>query len=176
MKWINGTAGKVSLAAVLALGIVFGWLDPVAAGIAMAAIGVTAIESQGTVLSFSYGGSPSSFTAVPNVTDFSGPGGQASVIDVTNLSSIQKEKMMGLSDPGQLSFNVNFDPDNAVHQQIRQAWVTRVPCEFKLAFTDTTPTTCIFTGYVLGFQMSGGVDNVIKAAITVEITGALTWG
>lgn len=173
-KFFKSNIGKVITIAVVMLGVFAGKVDP-ALGMLSGAILATAIESQGTIVAFSYGGSPSSFTTVPNVTDFSGPGGQASVIDVTNLLSTQKEKMMGLSDAGQLTFNLNFDPDSSVHQQIRQAWVTRQLCEIKITFTDSTPASCILSGYVLGFQLSGGVDNVIKAAITFEITGPLTW-
>ena len=174
-KWYTSFIGKLSLAVFLLVGVLSGAIDPLIGGAVGVAVLATAIEAQGTVLAFSFGGSPTSFTTVPNVTDFSGPGGQASVIDTTNLLSVQKEKMMGLSDAGQLTFNINFDPDNAVHQQIRQAWVERQVCQFRLTFSDGTPTTCVFTGYVLGFQISGGVDAVVKAAVTVEITGALTW-
>lgn len=166
---------RVIAAIITAIGVGIGIVNPAAAAILMGAVLATAIESQGTVVAFSFGGSPTSFTTIPNVTDFSGPGGQASVIDATNLLSVQKEKMMGLSDAGQLTFNVNFDPDSAVHQQIRQAWVTRQLCQFRITFADGTPANCVFDGYVLGFQISGGVDAVVKAAITVEITGALTW-
>lgn len=174
-KLFRSSLFRVIAATFLAIGVGVGVVNPALAAVLMGAALATAIESQGTVLAFSFGGSPTSFTTVPNVTDFSGPGGQASVIDTTNLLSVQKEKMMGLSDPGQLSFNINFDPDNAVHQQIRQAWVERRLCQFRLTFADSTPASCILDGYVLGFTISGGVDAVVKAAITVEITGALTW-
>ena len=77
-----------------------------------------AIETQGVTIGVSTG-SPTSFSNIGNVTDFSGPGGQATVIDVSNLDSTFREKIMGLPDEGQFTFNINLDPDNATHQTLR---------------------------------------------------------
>ena len=136
----------------------------------------SAIESQGTTLAISVGASPSSFTTIGNVVGFKGPGGSASVIDVTNLSSVAKEKLMGLPDEGQFTVDLNFDPDNATHQSLRTARANRTPCEFKITFTDAaSATTAVFTGYVLGMEISAQVDSAVKASVTIEITGAVTW-
>lgn len=134
----------------------------------------TSIESQGIKIAVS-SGSPTSFTNIGNITDFSGPGGQASVIDVSNLDSTFKEKIMGLPDEGQVSFNVNLDPDNASHTALRTLRASRSRGEFKITLTDATPTTLMFFGYVLGFTLSGGVDAVVKAALTIEIDGPIAW-
>ena len=136
---------------------------------------VKAIESQGITLSYSNVGSPTSFSGISNVISFKGPGGSASVIDVTNLSSVAKEKMMGLPDEGQFTLEVNLDPDDSSHQALRAARASRTLCEFKITFTDSTPATAVFSGYVLGFEVGGAVDQVVKASITVEITGAVAW-
>lgn len=134
-----------------------------------------AIEAQGVVVQVTDGGSPTEFQTVANVTDFSGPGGQASVIDVSNLASTRREKMMGLADEGQFSMTLNWDPDNTVHQLLRTLRNNRTRAEFKITLTDSTPATAIFFGYVLGVNLSGAVDQVVKAAVTVEIDGAIAW-
>lgn len=134
-----------------------------------------AIEAQGTVFKFSDGGSPTSFSTINNVTDFSGPGGQASVIDVSNLASTRREKKMGLPDEGQFTLNINWDPDDTVHQALRTARNNRTRVEFQATLTDGTPATATFFGYVLGIVLSGAVDGVIKASVTIEIDGAVTW-
>lgn len=135
----------------------------------------TSIESQGVVLAISYGASPTAYVNIANVVDFSGPGGQASVIDITSLSSTFREKRMGIPDEGQVTFNVNLDPDAISHQLLRDARKNRLACEFRITLTDTTPTALYWSGYVLGFVNSGAVDDVVKAAITIEIDGAVTW-
>lgn len=134
----------------------------------------SAIQTQGVVISVS-NGSPTTWVAIGNITDFSGPGGTASIIDISNLDSVMKEKMTGLPDEGQLSFNVNLDPDNASHLLLKTIRTARTRAEFKIALTDATPTTLYFFGYVLGFVLSGGVDAAVKAAITIEIDGVVSW-
>ena len=135
---------------------------------------VKAIEAQGVTLSYSVG-SPTSFTGISNVTSFDGPGGSASVIDVTNLSSTAKEKLMGLPDEGQFSVDINLDPDDASHIALRQARAARTRTEFKLTLTDATPATATFWGYVLGFKVQGAVDQAVKVSITIEIDGPVVW-
>lgn len=136
---------------------------------------VKAVESQGVVVQVTDGGSPTSFQTVNNVTDFSGPGGQASVIDVSNLASTRREKLMGLPDEGQFTLTLNFDPDDSVHQLLRTLRNNRTRAEFKITLTDATPVTGIFFGYVLGVTLSGAVDQAIKAAVSIEIDGAIAW-
>jgi hypothetical protein len=133
------------------------------------------LESQGATLAISVGTSPTSFTTIANVIDISGPGGSASVIDITNLASVAREKRMGLPDEGQVTFNVQLDPDNATHQAVRDARKNRTECQFRVTLTDSTPTTLTFNGFVLNFSVSLAVDDVVKAAITIEVNGAVAW-
>jgi hypothetical protein len=136
---------------------------------------MSTIEAQGTTLAISIGTSPSSFTTIANVIDISGPGGSASVIDITNLASVAREKRMGLPDEGQVTFNVQLDPDNATHQALRDARKNRTECEFRITMTDSTPTVLTWRGFVLNFNISLAVDDVVKAAITIEVNGAVNW-
>ena len=132
-----------------------------------------AIESQGVVIKVSTG-SPSEFVAIGNVTSIKGPGGSASVIDVTNLDSSAKEKLMGLPDEGQITLDINYDPDNATHTTLRAARRARTRCEFNITLTDTTNTVLTFFAYVLGFAMDVAVDQAVKVSVTLEVDGAVT--
>lgn len=135
-----------------------------------------ALESQGTVISVGTTDSPSAYHAIGSITTFSGPGGSASVIDVTTLASTAKQKMMGLPDEGQITLEVLFDPTDTNGQvALRTARAARTLQYFKIAFYDSPTHTAKFTGYVLGFQINGSVDNAVKCSITVEIDGAVTW-
>lgn len=171
----KSSKAKIALAAGLAVGVMSGVLDHSVAGLMGMALMAKAIESQGITIAISVGASPTSFSTIANVTGFKGPGGSASVIDVSNLASTAKEKLMGLPDEGQFTLDLNFDPDAATHQALRDARKNRTPCEFKITFTDSTPTTAQFNGYVLGFEVSGAVDQQVKAACTIEIDGPVTW-
>jgi hypothetical protein len=134
-----------------------------------------AIRSQGVTVQVSDGGSPSAFATIPGITDFSGPGGQAAVIDTSNLSSVRREKLPGLADEGQLGLTLNWDPDDTAHATLLTQRNNATRGEFRVTLTDTTPKVGTFFGYVLGIALSGGVDQVIKAAVTIEIDGAVSW-
>jgi predicted secreted protein len=134
-----------------------------------------ALEAQGMEVKIGNGASPEVFTAIPEIKTFSGPSGSAAVIDVTDLSSAAKEKRMGLADEGQLSFTINYIPSDTQHIALRAARAARTETNFKMVFTDDSPsTTWSFSAFVTGFAVSGAVDNVVEANVTLEITGAIT--
>jgi hypothetical protein len=134
-----------------------------------------AIQAQGTLLKIGTGTAPSiTYTAIKEIKSFTGPGGSAAVIDVTDLSSPAKEKRMGLHDEGQLSFTMNYLPDDTQHALLRTNRAGRVLTPFNLTFTDATPLTWGFNAYITSFVVSGAVDGVIEANVTLEITGAIT--
>jgi hypothetical protein len=133
----------------------------------------TAITAQGITIARM---GSSAFEAIPNVVSFQGPGGQASVIDVTNLASTAKEKRVGLRDEGSLSLTLHFDPDNAVHQGLRNDRANRTRQTFRITFTDEDPTQWTLHGYVTQFSVQGGVDAVLEASVTIEIDGDITEG
>ena len=137
----------------------------------------TAITAQGIIIA-RFG--DTAFETIPNVVSFQGPGGQASVIDVTNLTSTAKEKRVGLRDEGQLSLSLHFNPDDTVHLGLRLDRSNRARRQYKITFTDTAPaatwTTWTFYGYVTQFSVQGGVDAVVEASVTIEIDGDITEG
>ena len=132
---------------------------------------VNAIPAQGTVLKIG-AGSPIVYTAIPEIKTFNGPGGSAAVIDVTDLSSTAKEKRMGLQDEGQLGFNINYRPDHAQHVALRTAKASGAATPFQLTFEDGTIWT--FVAFVLSVIVQGGVDAVVEASVTLEISGSIT--
>lgn len=134
-----------------------------------------ALEAQGMELRIGNGASPEVFTAISEISTFSGPGGAATVIDVTDLSSLAKEKRMGLADEGQLSFTINYIPNDTQHALLRAQRANRQETNFKLIFTDDSPsTTWSFAAFITGFSVTAAVDGVVQANVTLEITGAIS--
>lgn len=133
-----------------------------------------AIEAQGMKLQRGTGSGPITYTDIPEIKSFSGPGGSASVRDVSDLNSTAKEKKMGLADEGQLQITINYIPDNTVHAALRADRAARSKVPFKLVFTDTGATEWTFDAFVTGFSISGSVDGDVEAQVTLEITGAIT--
>jgi hypothetical protein len=118
---------------------------------------------------------------VGEITDFTGPGGAAAVIDVTSLDSVAKEKLVGLRDEGQLSLSLNFSATDAGQVGLVADRATRVQRKFVIMLTDVTtgssafPSNAYFNGYAMQYSVSGAVDNKISANAVIEIDGAVIW-
>ncbi len=134
-----------------------------------------ALKSEGVILKRGDGAASEIFTAVAEIIDFDGPGGQAAVIDVTHLTSVAKEKLIGLPDEGQFSFNANLVPGDTPQAALRTDRDAGTLRNFTLTLTDSPATVLSFAAFVLEFRIAAGVDAKISVAITMEISGAVTW-
>jgi hypothetical protein len=123
------------------------------------------------------------YDTIGEITGFNGPTGSANIIDVTNLNSTAKEKMIGLRDEGQLSLDLNLNASAESNQMLLKTdRANRTLRKFDIKLTDigTTsanhiPSGMNFDAYVSGFAITGSVDNAVKASITLEITSAVKW-
>jgi hypothetical protein len=138
----------------------------------------SALDSQGMLLQYldttASPLSPQTFTTIPEISNISGPGGQANEIDVTDLSSTAKEFRMGLQDEGSITIDMNYIPANAVHAAMRTARANQTLTTFRIKFTDSPNTVWTFTAFVLGFEVSNSVDDVTKASMTLRVSGSIT--
>jgi len=125
-------------------------------------VGGTLTAANGTL-------TPKVWQEIGEIVDWTGPSGTAAVIDVTHLKSTRKEKLMGVPDEGQFTFNINFVPADTGQIAAKAARATRVKKDFRVTYS--TGATQTFDGFVLGFASSGGVDGKMAGSITVEITG-----
>lgn len=138
----------------------------------------SAVEAQTTVIAIGQGDAvtvvPGSdtFDNVGEVKTWGGPSGSASVIDVSHLGSTRKEKRMGLADEGQMTLTFNRVFGNAGQESALTARSDRELRNFKITYSDATVGS--FTGYVLEFSTSGGVDGIVEGSATIEISGAYT--
>lgn len=136
-----------------------------------------ALESQGITIFFSTNtvASTAAAAAIEEVNSFTGPSGAAGIIDVTHLLSTAKEKLVGLRDEGQVSLDINFIATGAVQTKLRESRAARTKGNLGIAFSDTAKTIAKMKCYVSGFSITGSVDNKLAGAVTIEITGPVTW-
>ena len=127
-----------------------------------------AIETQGVTFAWNT-------ELIGEIVSFNGPGGSASVIDVTHLGSTRREKRMGIADEGQFSFEVNLVPGNAGQVALRADRASRTKRECVLTLTDTSSTTLTFDAFCTQFSIQGSVDIKVSASVTLEITGEVLW-
>lgn len=112
---------------------------------------------------------------IGEIKSFNGPGGQSSDIDITTLESTAKEFLQGLQDEGEFSFDANLDPADVGQIFCRAARTAQAQRGFEVILADADATTFEFDANVKGFSVSGGVDDVVKAAISLRISGPVTW-
>ena len=136
----------------------------------------SALDSQGlTIARQDPTASPeNSYQTISEVSNVSGPGGQANEIDVTDLSSTAKEFRMGLQDEGTITLDINYIPANTQHAGLRTDRANQTLRSFRITFTDSPNTTWTFSAYVLGFEVSNAVDDVTKASVTLRVSGSIT--
>tara|TARA_Y100001951_G_scaffold104083_1_gene114645 strand:+ start:7942 stop:8364 length:423 start_codon:yes stop_codon:yes gene_type:complete len=132
-----------------------------------------AIPFEGVTLGRSDGAGE--FTTIAEITDLSGPGGQASVIDVSHVGSTYVDKMMGLADEGQVTMTCNLVPGDAAQQGLREDRTAKTKQSFKITLTDDAATELTFEAFVLGFTISGSVNDRVTAEVTLEVTGQVVW-
>ncbi len=136
---------------------------------------MSVVEAQGATLSIGPAvGSPAP-VLIGQVVGMSGlRGGQATVIDVSNLASTRREKRMGLPDEGQVTIDLQYDPNNAGQEDLEEARDGRLLREFVITLNDGSPATKFtFDAYVLTFGVDIAVDQVVTGSVTLEITGAV---
>jgi hypothetical protein len=115
---------------------------------------------------------------IGQITDFSGPGGAAAIIDVTSLQSTAKEKLVGLRDEGQLSLTMSYSATDVGQIAFVADRAARTKRRFLLKFTSVGNPSSYgvgFKGYPMQFSISGAVDNKITANGVIEITGPCSY-
>lgn len=116
---------------------------------------------------------PTQWTQVNNWKSYNGLDGQASEIDVTNLSSSAKEIRLGLVDYGNLQLELDHDASDSGQAALLAAYNAGTSRTFKVTLPNGNTAT--FTAYVRKFSLQGGVDQVVKRQVELRISGAVAW-
>ena len=140
----------------------------------------SAISAFGTLLKIGDGATPTeTFTTIAEVTDIGGPKLELATIEATSHSSTDGwiEKIGGLLDGGEVSFDINFVPTGATHSYstgLIHDLVNRTVRNFKLVFPNISATTWAFAALVTGFEPKEPIDDKLSASVTLTLTGKPT--
>lgn len=130
---------------------------------------------QGVKIALGDGASPEVFTNIPQVVEITGLGsGEASDIDVTDFDSTGMEFMPGLKDEGTISVKLNLDPDNAVHEDLKDLRDAQTLNNFKITLTNSPATTWTFSAYVKSLSRDMASNDVLRSVMTLRISGSVT--
>ena len=131
--------------------------------------------AQGTLLQRESSLGSASFTTIANCKSWDGPSTENPEIDVTSLTSTAKEFVGGLVDYGELTLELNFDPNNATHQQLFADMEASPPTVTGWRIQFVNPTVNYYwQAFVKSFSISGEVDGVISGSLTLRLSGART--
>jgi hypothetical protein len=124
---------------------------------------VSRAAGPGFLLQVGDGGSPTEvFTTIAEVKDIRGPEIKRDVIDVTNQSSPggYEEVIRSIKRTGNLTFECSFNPTDPTLDQ-----------STGLLLNDEDDTMWSLQGFVVGFDQTAPVTNVLSANVTIKITG-----
>ena len=129
----------------------------------------------GTVFSRGDGASPEVFTAVGDVVSISGPAITKDEIETTALDSTAKEFIGALDDPGELTMELNWNPQDVGHVGLRVDAEGNTVKNYRVVWNDVSSTQVDFAGEVMEFTLNTEPNDAVKGSVRVKVRGALTW-
>ena|SRR5258706_5023953 len=136
----------------------------------------SATAGPGFLLKMGDGAGPEVFTTLAEVKDIRGPAVKVDTEDATNQSSPDstEEIIPTIIRPGEVTFDVNFIPGDATHNQttgfLYHVWAKTLK-HWRLYLNNVASNYWAFSGYVTGFDGSLPVAGISTGAVTIKITG-----
>jgi predicted secreted protein len=135
----------------------------------------------GTVVNFGTTTGTTTTATLANVTNIAGLDGETEVIDVTShdSSGAYREKVASFLDAGQMTFDVNFDPNSTTHRATSGGvmWLRdqRTIVPWKITFPGSPVHSVLFQGFVKSAGFEDPFDDKLALSLVVEVTGSATW-
>jgi len=130
--------------------------------------------AKGTQLKAGDGAASEVFTLIPEIRTITGPSMSADVIDVTSHDTPGgfRDKLQGLKDWGELSFEMWWVPTNVQQQQLHSDYVAGTQRNYQLVFPNAGNTTFSFKGFVSASPITAAFDAPLVRNCTITIMGA----
>lgn len=118
--------------------------------------------------------SPPAYVTLGEITSITPPSESTDIVDVTHMQSpnATREFIMGLTDPGEASFEMNFVPGSISDELIRAVRATRAATSCQITFPNSVTWT--FDGLVTGYEPTDPVDDKMTATVTIKVTSSVT--
>ncbi|WP_075216080.1 phage tail tube protein [Mongoliimonas terrestris] len=113
---------------------------------------------------------------IAEVTDITPPSDNIDVIDATHMQSpgATREFILGLNDPGEASFEMNFIPGSDADDTIQAVRAARE--RVKCRITWPNDVTWTFDGILTGYEPAAPTDDKMTATVTFKVTGSYVTG
>lgn len=120
--------------------------------------------------------SPGVYTELAEVNHITPPSDKIDVIDATHMSSpnATREFILGLNDPGECSFDMNFIPGSAADDRIQEVREARAVVSCRIRFPNAVTWT--FDGILTGYEPAVPTADKMTATVTFKVTGSYVTG
>lgn len=132
-------------------------------------------RGSGTVLSRGDAASPEVFTAIGDVISIAGPAISKDEIETTALDSTAKEFIGALDDPGEITMELNWNPQDSEHVNLRADAEGSVVRNYRVIWSDVSTTQVDFSAEVMEFSLNTEPNDAVKGSVRMKISGALAW-
>lgn len=127
----------------------------------------------GTKFELGDGADPEVFTEIAEIFDFTPPNETTDTIDATNFQSPNRyrEFIMGLTDPGEISFEMNFVPGSTSETKILAAKASQTAKTGRITFPNDWTWT--FDVLITGYEPAVPADDKMTATVTGKVSGSV---
>lgn len=135
----------------------------------------------GCTVSFGTATGTATTATLANVTNIGGLDGETETIDVTShdSSGSYREKVASFIDAGQVTLDVNFDPNSTTHRATSGGILylrdQRTIVPWKVAFPGTPAHYVSFQAFVKSAGFEAPFDDKLAMSVVLETTGSATW-
>lgn len=131
------------------------------------------IKSKGTVLAMSIS---AVYTAIPQLKSISLSGEKSETFDTTCLDGVafKTKAPTGYVEPHAISAEGFYDPDDTVITAFVALVAVPVATNFKVTYTNATPTSKIYSGAGFGADISVAMADGVSISYSIETSGAPT--
>lgn len=137
-----------------------------------------AVSSFATLLKIGDGGGTEVFTTIAEVRDIDGPAFALAVEEVTaHDGNGSREFVATIKEVGEVSFELNFNKatTQGFTGGLYNDFSNKTKRNFQIVLPTTVAATGAFAAHVIGFKFKAPVEGVLRADVTLNVTGALTW-
>lgn len=116
------------------------------------------------------------FVDIAEVNNITPPSSTFDMVDATHMQSPNgdREFIIGLSDPGEASFDMNFVPGSAADLKVQTIKAARARVKCRITFPNEVTWT--FSGLLMTYEPAVPTDDKMTATVTFKVSGSTVVG
>lgn len=116
--------------------------------------------------------------SLAQVTNVPPPSMSRDSLDVTSQDSpdFTLEFIPGMVDPGEMSFDINWEPGNATDDVLLEMFAEQETRLFSITFTQVSPNrVCQFRAFLKSYEPSIPTKEAMTNTLSLQRSGPITW-